>query len=95
MRSWRKLFALLLAAVAVAFGLPAHAQTTDGTISGVVRDASGAGVPGATLTITNQATKAAQTATSGADGSYSVSLAPGMYSVAITLKGLASRRSVT
>jgi iron complex outermembrane receptor protein len=53
----------------------------------VVRDATGAGVPGATLTIVNQATNATQTATSSGDGSYSVSLAPGTYSVTVSLKG--------
>jgi iron complex outermembrane recepter protein len=68
--------------------LPALAQPT-GTITGVVRDSSGAGVPGAALTITNQATKASQDVTSSADGSYTASLAPGVYSVTASVKGFA------
>jgi iron complex outermembrane recepter protein len=73
----------------VAFALcsfPAFAQQT-GKISGTVRDASGARVPGATLTATNQATNATLTVASSADGSYSVQVAPGLYSVTVSLKG--------
>jgi iron complex outermembrane receptor protein len=70
----------------VLYALPALAQPT-GTISGTVRDASGAGVPGATLTATNQATSATLTAVSSADGGYSVHVAPGVYSVTVSLKG--------
>ena len=40
--------------------LPALAQS-EGRISGTVRDALGAGVPGVALTITNQSTNATQT----------------------------------
>src|SRR5512134_2546092 len=79
-RSW--LIVLALAVLAV----PAFAQAT-GTLSGVLRDASGSGVPGAAVTITNQATGAAQTVTSAADGSYSASLPAGVYTVAVSLKG--------
>ncbi len=77
--------------IAVAFAivaLPVLAQPT-GTITGVVRDSSGAGVPGAILTITNQATKAAKDVTSSADGTYTVALAPGVYSVTASVKGFA------
>jgi iron complex outermembrane receptor protein len=77
----------LVAALAI-LAAPALAQPT-GTITGVVRDASGAGVPGATLTVTNQATRAAQDITSGADGSYAAKVAPGVYSVTASVKGFA------
>ena len=50
---------------------PAYSQPSPGRILGVVRDSTGAPVPGATVTITNQATGAVQTVTSSADGSYS------------------------
>jgi hypothetical protein len=54
-----------------------------------VLDATGAGVPGATLAVTNQATKASEDVTSSADGSYSAHLAPGVYSVTAFVKGFA------
>jgi iron complex outermembrane receptor protein len=64
----------LLAACLAFSTLPAHAQSSEARIAGVVRD-------------TNQASRAVQTATSAADGSYAVSLPPGVYSVAVSLKG--------
>ena len=64
------------------------AQPANGRVSGVVRDASGAVVPGATITLTNQATKATHTATSGPDGSYSVSVPAGVYSASALLRGV-------
>lgn len=76
--------AALLAFVAVA---SAHAQAGGGTIRGLVRDSSGAGVPGVLLTVTNQATGTTATATSSSDGSYTLSVAPGAYSVNAALKG--------
>ncbi|MHC4610253.1 MAG: TonB-dependent receptor [Planctomycetota bacterium] len=54
-------------------------------------DESGAPVPGVTVTITNQATNAKRVVITSADGSYSVSLAPGVYSVTATLAGFADR----
>jgi iron complex outermembrane receptor protein len=79
---------LTLLAACLAFStLPAHAQSPEARIAGVVRDASGAAIPGATITITNQASRAAQTATSAPDGSYAVSLPAGVYSVSVALKG--------
>jgi iron complex outermembrane receptor protein len=81
------LFVMSLALTVVVYGGPADAQTPEGLINGNVRDESGAAVPGATLRITNQATNATQTATSSADGTYSVSRAPGVYSVTVSLKG--------
>jgi len=85
----RNRFVISAALVVLVYGAPAYPQATEGRISGVVRDASGAGVPGAALSITNQATNATLAATSSADGSYSVDLAPGVYSVTAYLKGFA------
>ena len=87
MNSRSQRIAISVALAAIVQGGPAFAQTPEGRVSGVVRDQSGAGVPGATLTVTNQATGAVKTATSAADGSYAVSLAPGVYSVTVSLKG--------
>ncbi len=85
MVSRRSLFTAFITLISVFSVLPAYAQ--EGRLSGVVRDASGAGIPGASLTITNQATSAALAATSGADGSYSASVAAGTYSVTAAIKG--------
>jgi iron complex outermembrane receptor protein len=83
-RSLRFLAALALFAFAT--GTTALAQT-DARVRGVVRDSSGAGIPGVSLTITNQATGANATAVSAADGSYTASVPAGVYSVNASLKG--------
>jgi iron complex outermembrane receptor protein len=56
-------------------------------INGVVRDATGAGIPGVAVTATHQTTKASQTATTGNDGTYSVPVLPGRYAVSATVEG--------
>ena len=89
-------FLTLVALAAIAAAGPAHAQPADGRITGVVRDATGAALPGASVTITNEATGASQTVTSGADGSFTADVAPGEYTVAVSLRGFTrqSRRDV-
>jgi hypothetical protein len=53
-----------------------------------VVDASGAVLPGATVTITSKTTGASRTLVTGADGSYTVTdLDPGRYSVRVELQG--------
>ena len=96
MGSWRTCFAVLAVMVAMLSNPTADAQSTDGRLSGVVRDASGAAVPGAAVTITNQGTNAAQTVTSGADGSFSARVLPGTYTVTVSIKGFGrqSRRDI-
>ena len=64
-----------------------HAQVSTVPLTGVVRDATGAGVPGATVTATNQATNATRSTSSGPDGTYSLTLDKGTYTVAVTLTG--------
>jgi iron complex outermembrane receptor protein len=83
-RQWTRagLFVLAIAA----FALPALAQSS-GSITGTIRDSSGAAVPGATLTVTNQATNASKVFTSAADGSYTATVDSGVYSVTVSLKG--------
>jgi len=80
----------LLAAVALAVsvgGAPAWAQSPEGTISGFVRDSTGAGLPGATVTATSQAAGQPESVTTGPDGSYSLSIPAGTYRVTATLGG--------
>jgi len=66
-------------------GQPTFAQVDTGSISGTVRDSSGAVIPSATVTATNTGTSLARTVQSAADGGYVVpSLTPGIYDVKIT-----------
>jgi len=60
---------------------PAMAQTL-GTISGEVKDSTGAIVPGVTVTVINKDTNATRTTSSNAVGLYEFpALPPGPYSV--------------
>ncbi|HEY5907459.1 MAG TPA: TonB-dependent receptor, partial [Vicinamibacteria bacterium] len=87
MISLRNRFVIFAALLAALWCVPAQAQSSEGNVRGVVRDAGGGALPGATVTATNLATKATQVVTSSADGAFSVSLAPGVYSVTVALKG--------
>src|ERR1700683_4603719 len=74
---------LVLLAVAPA----AFSQFTSG-FSGVVVEQSGAAVPSAKVTITNQATRVSETSTSSDSGVFRISsLAEGIYTVEIEGKG--------
>ncbi len=83
------LLTLAAALLFVSSGPPASAQnTTAGAIAGTVSDSSGAAVPNAAVTITNQETKNVKSATTTAKGFYSVENLPdGDYTVAITASG--------
>jgi hypothetical protein len=68
--------------------LSAFAQSERGAITGAVRDASGAVVPAAKITITNNATNVAIVATSNGQGEFTVpSLQPGTYTVRVEKQG--------
>ncbi|HWE50300.1 MAG TPA: TonB-dependent receptor [Bryobacteraceae bacterium] len=71
------------------WALPALAQnSTTGSITGVITDASGAAVPGVEVTATNDATGATETATSNGQGTYIVALlAPGSYHISAAKAG--------
>ncbi len=76
-------FMLILGWMAV----PASAQTS-GVILGTVKDASGAAVPAANITITNTDTTEARTVTTGDDGAFRApGLPPGHYSVKVEKGG--------
>ena len=71
----------------LAFGAPCLAQT-NGTITGEVRDSSGAVIPGVTVTVVNKATNAARTASTNEVGLFDFpALPPGQYMVTCTLDG--------
>ncbi len=81
-------WAILAVALILAMASPALAQSGRGTISGLVKDASGSVVPGVTVTATNRGTNALTTAATNADGLYSFRNLPlGTYSVAFSMSG--------
>lgn len=66
----------------------AKSQGTAATVSGFITDASGAKIPGATVTYTNLATGALGVATTNGDGLYRVTgLLPGAYKASATKDG--------
>jgi outer membrane receptor protein involved in Fe transport len=70
----------------------AHAQTFRGGIQGIVTDASGAGVPGATVAATNVGTKLSRSAVADSTGNYTITeLPPGEYTVVGSLQGFQSQ----
>ncbi len=78
MRSWKVFFLSLC--ICLTLGVMAYSQGTTGTFTGTVTDQSGAVVPGATITITNQATGVKYNLTSNNAGVYFVtSVPPGHY----------------
>ncbi|MGH9795373.1 MAG: TonB-dependent receptor domain-containing protein [Candidatus Acidiferrales bacterium] len=78
---------LVLASVAVLV-LPTAAQRITGSVTGQVTDQSGAAVPGATVTVLNEATNAKRTVSTGEDGAFVVdNLAPALYKVTIEASG--------
>jgi hypothetical protein len=84
-RGWRGLCGLLLLTL---LAVPAAAQETTATITGVVTDQSGAVVPGATVLIKRIDTGRTNEATTNQDGRYTVSLLdPGRYEVTFTISG--------
>jgi len=64
------------------------AQTTSGDLVGTVRDPSGAVIPNATITVTNEATGVAVSLKSGDSGEFRASnLLPGKYDLAVSSSG--------
>src|ERR1700722_6257551 len=85
---------ICLCLAAMLLGSPLAAQTTFGSISGGVTDASGSAVPDAQVTLTSAATGAKQSYTTGGDGLYSfVNLNPGEYRLDVENAGLKKGKS--
>lgn len=69
----------------------AMAQADRGTITGTVIDSNGAAVPGATVTVTNQANNGSSTAVTSSDGIYVIpALTAGTYKVRVERTGFKS-----
>src|SRR5438477_3933046 len=70
------------------FSVQAFSQSTYATVSGTVADASGAVLPGVSVTATNNGTGVVTTVLSNEAGAYSfASLIPGVYKVTADLPG--------
>jgi hypothetical protein len=81
-------FLLLLCA----FAITSFAQTTRGSIAGVITDSSGAVISNATVTVTPEAGGEARSITTGSNGEYRVeSLNPGLYRVEAAAQGFSKK----
>jgi outer membrane receptor protein involved in Fe transport len=88
-------FILTLVTLVPITATPVMAQATTGSLTGTVKDQTGAAVAGATVTVTNQDTgETANPFTTSGEGFYRVSnLRPGRYSVTVEAAGF--KKSVT
>src|SRR5690242_3601006 len=84
----RKLaFCFTLLALAILAPLATQAQTK-GSLSGTVTDPAGAVVPGASVTVRNNATSTVRTATTGDNGTFLLTeVDPGTYTVTVEISG--------
>src|SRR5690348_16928489 len=84
----RALVLLSLTAIICGLVLPSMAQERFGTVAGVVKDPSGAVIPGTNITVKNKDTNRAVTTQSRGDGSYTLpSVEPGHYTVVFEKTG--------
>jgi hypothetical protein len=83
---------LFVAVIAMAlFASVSFGQITSGDLVGTVKDPSGAFVPNANVTVTNEETHVAVSVKSGADGEFRFgNLLPGKYDVAVSSSGFQS-----
>src|SRR5450759_5316837 len=88
--SWSAFLIFTALMLGLGSAVPAGAQTTGGTIVGVVTDSQGAVLPGATLTARNADTGMTRMTVTEADGKYRLAgLPPGRYNVRTELSGFA------
>jgi len=90
---WRlRALVLLFALVAWCASSPtAHAQSLFGSLSGTVSDAQGGVLPGATVTLTDQATKTSQTTTTNDQGVFVfAAVQAATYTVKVEMPGFSS-----
>src|SRR4051812_36453586 len=84
-------FASLLLLMIVC-ALAAKAQITTGTISGTVKDTSGAVLPGASVAVVSEETGSTRTVQTNAAGFFTAqSLNPGRYKVTASLEGFQTK----
>src|SRR5467141_1277942 len=84
----RQILFLLFALALFATSIPLHAQVTTATLYGVVRDTSGAVLPGARVTATNQGTTFSRDVVADERGEFALPALPaGAYTVKIEMTG--------
>lgn len=84
----RRLFTIVAALIVAILPVAATAQTGTSTIIGIVRDSSGAAVPGVTVRVVNEDTGVTVEAVSNEQGSYrAAALVPGQYRLETALDG--------
>ncbi|MGA2218011.1 MAG: carboxypeptidase-like regulatory domain-containing protein [Terracidiphilus sp.] len=82
---------VLFAGASLLLTVPASGQSVYGSIFGTVSDTTGAAVPGATITVKDDAKGTVVTVTSNASGDYSVPhLIPDVYDLKVAAKGFKS-----
>ncbi len=85
MNTWRS---AAFGCFVLVLGLPGHAQRTTGSISGTVKDSTGAVLPGVSATVSGPNIVGAQTTTSNEQGFYRfINLPPGEYQLSFALSG--------
>jgi hypothetical protein len=84
---------VMLLAVFLGCGRNSFAQAYETTLTGTVRDTTGATIPNATLSITNQGTNAVRNTTTGDAGNYYVGNLPiGMYRMTVSAPNFATEQ---
>ncbi|MEO5762205.1 MAG: carboxypeptidase-like regulatory domain-containing protein, partial [Vicinamibacteria bacterium] len=85
-----RVFAVILATIFGSWSQMASAQTDEGRITGIVRDASGGVVPGTTVVATNEQTGDSRETVTNTEGRYVfLGLRPALYNVKAQLSGFA------
>jgi hypothetical protein len=82
---------LLVTAFILLFPCLVSAQIDTGSVVGIVSDPSGAAIPGATVTLSNEASGVSRAVTTNGDGEYQfAAVIPGTYSVQVTAQNFES-----
>ena len=89
-RPWRLAVGLLVV-LGLTLAIPGLAQSGRGTLTGSVKDSTGANIPGASLELTQTNTGSQYKASASGEGLYTFpELQPGTYSLAVTYPGFQS-----
>jgi hypothetical protein len=90
----KKLQLILSFCILAALAVSSSAQSIiSGDVTGNVTDATGASIPGATVTLLNTTTNSTQTATTNADGSYRFAFVPpGSYKISVSASGFQTQQ---